>query len=211
MNEINNDEISFDVRKDQAITFYKKNKKKISNIAFLIILAIAGYFFFKTRQNEARTDAARSLYSAMMNTNTQQALKNLETIAKKSGYTYSDLVKFYGAALYEKNGDLNDAKEVLQRVVDETSHPAFKAVAELRLAQLNIDLGSDLEKTESILKGYTENAASPWQMQAMELLGALQLKKGSKEKATLSFNQIVRSDKAPADMAMRTKFILATL
>lgn len=121
------------------------------------------------------------------------------------------MVKFYGAALYEKNGDLNDAKEVLQRVVDETSHPAFKAVAELRLAQLNIDLGSNLEQTESILKGYTENAASPWQMQAMELLGALQLKKGSKEEATRSFNQIVRSDKAPADMVMRTKFILATL
>ncbi|PLX30191.1 MAG: hypothetical protein C0582_01405 [Alphaproteobacteria bacterium] len=211
MNEINNDEISFDVRKDQLITFYKKNKKKISNITFLIVLAVAGYFFYKSRQNEARTDAARSLYSAMMNTNTTQALKNLETIAKKSGYTYADLVKFYGATLYQKNNDLSQAREILLKTIEKTSNSEFKTIAQLRLAQVNIDLDVDLDQTEQMLRVYSLDPSSAWHVIALELMAALHLKKGNIDKAKEALHTVIHNAKAPADIKHRAEFILAAL
>ena len=160
------EDIKSEVRKDQLLAFYKKNKKLLSNVAFFVCLAIAGYFFYQTRQSEARVDASKSLYTAMMQKDDTAALKSLESIAKKSGYAYADLAKLYGAHIFEKMDNYEDAAYALQMAIKETSEPELKAIARLRLARLNIDFGKNPEETSKILSDFKKE--SPWYLLAKE-------------------------------------------
>ncbi len=204
------EEISTEVRRDQLISFYKKNKKLISNISFVVLLAVAGYFFYKTRQDEARVDAAKSLYAAMHQSNSEEALKYLENIAKKTGYSYADLSKFYGAYLFEKTGSYENARHALLKLIDESSHKTFKNIARLRIIRLNIDAGKNFEEAEILLTSF-QDPKSPWFFIAQELEASLKLAQGKNKEARKVLSTLAQNDEAPFDIKNRASFILATI
>lgn len=204
------EEIKYDVRKDQLITFYKKNKKHISNAVFFVFLAIAGYFFYKSRQDEARLDASKSLYYAMHHSKPEAALKSLKHIAKKSGYSYADLTKFFAAQLFEQQGKYEEARQVLQTLIKDTAHQTFKDLARLKLVRLDIDNKQNLEEAATHLAPFNAET-NPWHYQAQELHVALKIAEGKKSEAKKRAEDLINSDKAPADIKNRMIFIRPSL
>ncbi len=169
------EQISLEVKKDKVVNFYKKNKKKISNYSFIVLVAAGGYFFWKSRQKEARIEASQSLHAALnysAHNQNENALKTLENIAKKTGYTYADLAKFFGAFLLEKQQKVEESIAVLEKIIEKAEQKQLKSLASLYLARLRIDSRRDLDKADSALKLFLHEQ-NPWFSVAAELYVAL--------------------------------------
>jgi hypothetical protein len=191
-------EVDEDVRRDQAVEFWKKYQNYIIGLVVVVLIAAAGWRFYDWRRTQAAEAAGARFEQAMT---LERTGKNSEAdaafakLAADSPAGYAVLARLADAANLAKS-DPNRAIAAYDALSDDSSlGPLFREAARLRAAILRLDNGQT-EKAKTALDGLAAPTGA-FRSTAREVLGAAALAAGDFDGAGKWLDLIAADPEAP--------------
>ncbi len=165
-------------------TWWRNNGKAVMFGAVIGLGALYGWRYYQA-EKESNQEKASDAYAQVIEIISQQPDKaeeavNAFTAVHKGGY--ADLMTLKLAKTFVDNNELTKAAESL-RAVQRSKDPILKAVASLRLARIEVELGN----LDVALNELNKINSASWQGQINELRGDIALKKGEIDKAISAY------------------------
>ncbi len=202
-------EVDEEVRRDQALEFWKKYQNYIIAAVVLILFATAGWRFYDWRRTQAaeaagaRFEDALALERAGKDADAAAAFAKLASDAPRG---YAVLARLADAASLAKS-DPDRAISAYDTLADDASiSPLFRDAARLRAAILRLDNGQT-EKAKTALESLSTPGGS-FRSTARELLGANALAAGDYDAAGKWLDMIVADPEAPASARQNAEMML---
>jgi hypothetical protein len=191
-------EVDEDVRRDQALEFWKKYQNYIIAAVVLILIATAGWRFYDWRRTQAAEAAGARFQDALTlsrDGKTSDADTAFVKLAAEAPAGYVILSRLADAANLAKH-DPNRAIAAYDALADDSSiGPLFREAARLRAAILLIDNGQ-ADKAKAALEGLAAPTGA-FRSTARELLGAAALAAGDFDGAGKWLDLIAADPEAP--------------
>ena len=191
-------EVDEDVRRDQALEFWKKYQNYIIAAVVLILIATAGWRFYDWRRTQAAEAAGARFQDALTlsrDGKTSDADTAFVKLAAEAPAGYVILSRLADAANLAKH-DPNRAIAAYDALADDSSiGPLFREAARLRAAILLLDNGQ-ADKAKAALEGLAAPTGA-FRSTARELLGAAALAAGDFDGAGKWLDLIAADPEAP--------------
>jgi len=202
-------EVDEEVRRDQALEFWKKYQNLIIGAALLIVAGTAGWRVYDHFRQRAAEEAGARFEAASIlarDGKASEAIAGWNAMIKDSPQGYVLLARLRAAGEVGQ-GDANAGAAAFDAIANDASvAPLFRDVAKIRAAMLKVDTGAPAE-VEARLKPLAE-AGQPMRNLARELLGVAALKRNDMEAAARWFDMIVIDSQASADARARAEAFL---
>jgi len=202
-------EVDEDVRRDQALEFWKKYQSYIIGVVVLILVGTAGWRFYEWRQSQAAQAAGARFEEAMT---LERTGKNGEAdtvfakLAADGPAGYAVLARVANAANLAKT-DPDRAIAAYDGLSNDPSlGPLFREAARLRAAILRLDNGQ-ADKAKAALEGLAAPTGA-FRSTARELLGAAALASGDFENAGKWLDMIAADPEAPQEAKRNAEMLL---
>lgn len=197
--QVTEEPIALDVQLNKGEAFIEKNWKKIVAVLGVVIVVVAGVYFYKNYMNEKEQEAQKAIagaQTAFAQQQYEQALKGegnmkglLKIIDEYSGTKTANLAKLYAGLAYAKTDKVDEAIKMLEDFSaqdDDMVSPAAIAA----LGNLYVKKGDKEKGVQTLIKAAGEadnDAVSPvFLLQAAEVYESL----GQNDKAVELYNQI---------------------
>jgi hypothetical protein len=203
-------EIEEEVRRDQALDFWKKYQNPIIGIALAVVAATAGYSGYRYFQERAAQEAGAKFQAAVeaaRENNNEEANKLLDEVMNHGTAGYKKLARFRDAAAVGATDPEQGVKAYEAMQADKSLGPLLQDLARLRAAVLVADTASREDLTARLQP--LVQPGNPWAANAREILGLAALKAGDTETAGKIFDEIVTDRAAPAPLKQRAEVYLA--
>jgi hypothetical protein len=202
-------EVDEEVRRDQALLFWKKYQNLFIALAVLIVAAAGAWRFYTDRQR-AEAEAAGARFEAALSLSRENkpadADAAFQDLIKQGPKGYALLSRLRGAAEVAAT-DVPKAVAIYDVIAADSTVPALlQDVARLRAAMLRLDeadAGEIKQRLEPLAK-----AGAPFRNSARELLGYAALKAKDYDAAARWLDEIVVDVQAPAAMRQRAETLL---
>lgn len=202
-------EVDEEVRRDQALEFWKKYQNLIIGVALLIVAGTAGWRVYDHFRQRAAEEAGAKFEAASIlarDGKTSEAIAGWNAMIKDTPQGYVLLARLRAAGEIGQ-GDANAGAAAFDAIANDAAvAPLFREVAKVRAAMLKVDSGAPAE-VEARLKPLAE-AGQPMRNLARELLGVAALKRNDMEAAARWFDMIVIDSQASADARARAEAFL---
>ncbi|MBJ8849511.1 YfgM family protein [Citrobacter braakii] len=181
---------------DAVKRFFAENGKALAVGVILGVGALVGWRYWTSHQ----TESARSASLAYQNTVTAvsagkpDSLPAAEKFAAENKNTYGALASLELAQQFVDQNELEKAASQLQQGLAATSDENLKAVINLRLARVQVQL----KQADTALKTLDTIKGEGWTAIVAGLRGEALLSKGDKQGARSAWEAGVKSDASPA-------------
>ncbi len=202
-------EVDEEVRRDQAVEFWKKYQNYIIAAVVLLLLATAGWRFYEWRRIEAAQAASARFEDALSLERagkSGEASADFAKLAADAPKGYAILARMADAASLAKS-DPNRAIAAYDKLSDDDSiGPLFREAARLRAASLRLDNGQT-EQAKKALEGLAAPTGA-FRSTARELLGAAALAGGDFDGAGKWLDMIAADPEAPPAARQNAEMML---
>ena len=204
-------EVDEELKRDQALKFWKRYRWYIFGVAAAVVLVTAGYqawTWWDEKQRSARSDSYAAAIELIERGDTAAAAEALGALGAVGG-GYGTLAAFKQAGLKAEAGEPAAAIEIWDRLANSSAvAPAFRGVATLLSVMHQMNDG-DAAALEARLEPLIA-PGSGFQPIALELIAALALREGETARARDLYTQIADDRTAPAGAQRRaTRMLLA--
>lgn len=196
-------EVEEDVRRERIEKLWKQYSDYIIAGVAVIVLAVAGWQYWKSyhgkeiaRASDAYTSAAQKAASG----DTVGAATDFAKLSKDAPSGYSTVAKLEQANALLASGNTGDAVAIYKQI-EQNDAPGIAAVARLRHAWAIADLAPKAE-IETLLAPLTD-PTSDWKYSAREVLAYVEYHSGDPVKAAAQFKALADDKKAPANLRQR--------
>ncbi|HEX5999530.1 MAG TPA: tetratricopeptide repeat protein [Hyphomicrobiaceae bacterium] len=206
-------EIDEELRREQLLKLWDKYGVLILGAALAVILAVAGWQYYRSRQLQANEAASAQFIvglSDLAANRTFDGQKRLEELVAKGPHGYATLARLRLAAQSGTAGDTIDALNIYEAIVkDEKVDSILQDFARLQIVMLKFDSVpfSELRNQLSLLG----NDRNPWRYSARELLGMGAMKAGLPIEARNHFQRLLGDRATPPGVAERARMMMAML
>jgi len=202
-------EIDEDVRRDKAVSFFKKYFPLIIGAAALIVVATAAWRIYDYQRTQTAEKASARYEDALQlvhDGKLAEAEAAFEAIAKDAPAGYSTLARLRAidaqAAL-----DPAAAMKAYEALADDPAYdPSLASVARIRAAMLDIDIDDPKTFEQKVMP--LAGPASVFRYSARELLALAALKAGDYDAAGRWLDEIVADPQAPSGLRSRAEAFL---
>ena len=189
-------EVEEDLRRDQALAFWKKYGNTVIAAALVLVLAVAAQWGWREYSTRKQLQASADFLSAAATSDVAQreaALGKLVT----DGVTYAVLARFRLAETAIEAGDKAKARNILTEIgKDANADKALRDLAVIQSALLELEIGKP-ENATDMVKDLTKEGEA-YRLSALEITGLAQLAAGDKEKAKATFGDLKKAAEADA-------------
>lgn len=185
---------------DAIKRFFIENSKALVVGVILGGGALVGWRYWDNHQTES-VRAASLAYQNMMaavNTDKPDSIPAAEKFAAENKNTYGALASMELAQQFVDKNELKKAEAQLQQGLTATNDENLKAVINLRLARVQVQL----KQSDAALKTLDAIKGEGWTAIIADLRGEALLSKGDKKGARRSWEAGVNSDASPALIEM---------
>lgn len=206
-------EVNEELRSEQLQTAWKRFRPAIIGVAVLIVVGVAGASLFEWWQSRQSSASGDRFLTAIKNANdkkTDEAMKELEALAKDGFGAYPVLARVRLATVKAEKGDTKAAIADFLAIGQDGGVPtAMRNVAKLRAGWLMVDTS----KYEDVASQIEElaSASSAVRHSAREVLGLAAYKAGNYAKSKEWMQMIIADNDAPAGAKTRARMILAMI
>jgi hypothetical protein len=204
-------EVEEDVRRERYEKLWKQYGNYIIAAAVLLVLAVAGYQFWRTynlRQRQAFSDRFQAAQQLSASGKLAEAETQYGALAKDAPGGYATLAKFHLAGVYLEEGK-RDQSVALLRELATNSDQVLAATARLRLAWIMADAAPKAEISPIVQP--LIGPQSPWRFAAQEVLAYVDLRTGSRSDAESEYAKLAEDANAPQSLRQRAIAISAFL
>lgn len=199
-------EVDEALREDRAKVLWQRYGNVAISIATAIILATAGYVFWKdyaVGRDQALTD---TLLAALEDSESDPtgAIDALAMLAADASDRQGVIARLHEAALRAETGDADGAVDVYRRLADDGSvQDAWRNLARLLAVLHSLDTGDPDQLADELRPLTAED--SPWRYSAKELTGLLALRQGDTAEARQIFDLLAVDPFAPSGIRTRAE------
>jgi len=201
-------EVDEDVRRDRVVRIWTKYQYWFIALALLIVAGTAGWRAYQHYRNEA-AEAAGAQYEAALQLSqdgkSAEAEAAFDALARTAPKGYASLARLRAADEIATREPDRAIKAYDALAADQAFDPAFRDIARLRAAILDVD--GDPKEVEQRL-GLLAAQSFPYHNTIRELLGLAALKRNDFEAAGRWFDAIVSDPKASFALRQRTEAYL---
>ena len=205
-------EVDEALREDRAQRIWKRYGTLIIGGAAAIIIATAGFVFWRNYQADQDAQFTAALTAAIVaaEDNPQLAMDGLSGLAASAGSRHAMLAQILEAGLRAGEGDVDTALLLYAQVAaDGSVDEAWRQLATLLGVMHQVDSG-DPAQLEAELTPLTADT-SPWRYSARELAGLLALRRDDRDRAVELFSGLAADPAAPEGVRGRASDMLAWL
>lgn len=206
-------EVNEELRSEQLQTAWKRFRPFIIGVALLIVIGVAGASLFEWWQARESSASGDRFLTAIKNANdkkTDEAMKELEALAKDGFGSYPVLARMRLATVKADKGDAKGAIADFLAISQDGSIPAaMRNVAKLRAGWLMVDTAKYEEVASQIEE--LAGASSASRHSAREILGLAAYKAGNYAKSKEWMQKIIDDNDAPQGAKTRARMILALI
>jgi hypothetical protein len=204
-------EIEEDLRSEELSKIWTKYGKFVVAGAFVIVLGVAGWQYWRSNLEAQRVESARQFEAAsklVQQGKIDDALTAFGAIADKKGLGYASLAQLQKAALARSKNDIPGALAAYKALAeDQNADPLFRDLARLLRGLNGLETENPLE-LEAFLNPLLD-PSNPFTHSATELTALLAEKQGDVARA-LNISQGLAADlAAPAGIRQRAEEMAA--
>ncbi|MGH6891602.1 MAG: tetratricopeptide repeat protein, partial [Dongiaceae bacterium] len=189
-------EVEEDLRRDQALAFWKKYGNFVIAAALVVVLAVAGQWGWREYAARKQLQASADFLSAAATADVAQREAALGKLAAEGG-TYAVLARFRLAETALQAGDKAKARDVLSEIAkDQGADTALRDLATIQAALLELEIGKP-EAAAGMVKDLTQEGQA-YRLSALEITGLAAMAGGGKEKAKATFEEVKKLAAAQA-------------
>lgn len=199
-------EVDEALREDRAKLLWQKYGNMAISIATAVVLATAGYVFWKDYaegRDQALTD---TLLAALEDSESDPtaAIDALAALADDASDRQGVIARLHEAALRAETGDADGAVDVYRQLADDGSvQDAWRNLARLLAVLHSLDTGDPDQLADELRPLTAED--SPWRYSARELTGLLALRQGDMAEARQIFDLLAVDPLAPSGIRTRAE------
>jgi hypothetical protein len=206
-------EVDEDLRRDNAAKVWKKYAPYIIGTVVAVVLAVAGVQGWRAYDLDRRSklsDKFATALDAAAAGDTASSQEILSDLSDPASGGYQGLAAFEDARLRAKNGDIDGAIAIWDRLAATSSLGESLQKAAVILSVMNqIDTG-DAQSLRQRLEPLTAEG-QPYRAAALEMSALLALRQGDKEEARTLYSTLADDRNAPAGTRARATQMLAAL
>lgn len=206
-------EVDENLRRDQTEEWFKKNAPLIAGALLLFLAAVAGFLYWKDRQNKAAAADTETLVAAAedsIGNRPKAADTKLAGIVDSSSEGVATQAKLLRAGNLITQGNRSAAIAIYDEVAKDSSiAQPFRDLATIR----SVTAQFDALKPEEVVRRLADLAKpeSPWFGSAGEVTAMALLKQGKKDEAGRLFAAIASNKDVPVTIRSRAVQIAGTL
>ncbi|HRY06931.1 MAG TPA: tetratricopeptide repeat protein [Hyphomicrobiaceae bacterium] len=206
-------EVEEELRRERLEQLWKQYGTYLLLAAVILVIAVGGYQFNKSRQQAAANTAGAAFANAVYlvgEKKLDEARKVFEGLAENGPFGYAALARLKLAGLDVEAGD--KAKAISQYEALARSSNAddlLKSFARIQIASLKIG-EVDFTEVENRLNDLA-GESNPWRANARELIGLAALKAGKLDAARKPLEQILADPTSPSDVRERAQMLMAEI
>lgn len=181
---------------DALKRFFAENGKALAVGVILGIGALVGWRYWTGHQEGATRSASLSYENsvAALRADKPETFKAAEKFAADNKNTYGAFASLELAQKYVDNNELDKAASQLQQGLNAASDENLKAVINMRLARVQVQL----KQPDAALKTLESIKGEGWTAIVADLRGEALLSKGDKQGARTAWESGAKSDASPA-------------
>jgi hypothetical protein len=204
-------EVEEDVRRERYEKLWKQYGNYIIAGAVLLVLAVAGYQFWRTydlRQRQAYSDRFQAAQQLSASGNLAAAETQYAELANNAPAGYATLAQFHLAGVYLEEGKRDQSVALLQKLTT-NSDPVLASTARLRLAWIMADAEPKAQIATVLQPLLAPDSA--WRFAAQEVLAYVDLRTGARTDAETAYTKLSQDTTAPQTLRQRALAISAFL
>lgn len=178
---------------DAIKRFFAENGKALAVGVILGVGALLGWRYWTSHQTESARSASLA-YQNAVTAGKPDSISAAEKFATENKNTYGALASMELAQQFVDQNELEKAAAQLQQGLAATSDENLKAVINLRLARVQVQL----KQADTALKTLDTVKGEGWAAIVADLRGEALLSKGDKQGARSAWEAGVKSDASPA-------------
>ncbi len=206
-------EVEEDLRHEHYKRLWDKYGSYMLGVAVLIVVATGGYRGWEAWQASQAENAGDRYVAALQSANEgelQSAEQALMALGADAPAGYAVLAKLRAASVKAQSGDAEAALKAFAEIAGDSSvKQSFRNAARIHAGYLLVDNG-DLAQIKKQVSDLTETGQA-WRHSARELMGLANYKSGDLDEARKWFQQAVDDRQAPANLANRSRLMLALI
>ncbi|MBA8276244.1 YfgM family protein [Escherichia fergusonii] len=181
---------------DAVKRFFAENGKALAVGVILGVGALIGWRYWNSHQVETARSASLAYQNAVTEANAgkPEGIVVAEKFVTENKNTYGALASLELAQQFVDKNELQKAEAQLQQGLTATSDENLKAVINLRLARVQVQL----KQADAALKTLDTIKGEGWAAIVADLRGEALLSKGDKQGARSAWEAGVKSDASPA-------------
>nr|WP_318384730.1 YfgM family protein [uncultured Enterobacter sp.] len=181
---------------DALKRFFAENGKALAVGVILGIGALVGWRYWTGHQDDSTRAASLSYENAVaaLHAEKPETLTAAEKFAADNKNTYGAFASLELAQQFVENNQLDKAAAQLQQGLNAASDENLKAVINLRLARVQVQL----KQADAALKTLDSIKGEGWAAIVADLRGEALLSKGDKQGARAAWESGAKSDASPA-------------
>lgn len=184
-------EVEEDLRRDQALAFWKKYGNFVIAAALLVVLAVAAQWGWREYSTQKQIQASADFLSAAATSDVAQREAALGKLVPDGGI-YAVLARFRLAETALETGDKAKARNILGEIAaDAGADKALRDLATVQAALLELEIGKP-EAAADMVKDLAKEGEA-YRLSALEITGLAQMKAGDKEKAKATFGELKKA------------------
>lgn len=181
-------EVEEDLRRDQALAFWKKYGNFVIAAALVVVLAVAGQWGWREYTTRQQLQASADFLSAAASSDLAQREAALGKLAAEGG-TYAVLARFRLAETAIEAGDKAKARGILAEIAkDQDADQALRDLATIQAALLELEIGKP-EAAADLVKDLTLEGQA-YRLSALEITGLAAMVGGDTGKAKATFEEM---------------------
>lgn len=198
-------EVDDELRRDQALTVWRRYGRIIIGVIVVALLAFAAFLFWQHRQEQAagrEGERLQQAYDALAANDTAAATQPLAALAASSRDGYRVLAAFTAADVALQKNDLKGAAAKFAAIAGDTSvAQPFRDLALIRQTSAEFDT----LKPDVVVERLRTLAAAnnPWVGSAGELVAAAYLRQGRRDLAGQVYARIAGNEDVPRSLRQR--------
>ncbi len=181
-------EVEEDLRRDQALAFWKRYGNFVIAAALVVVLAVAGQWGWREYTTRRQLQASADFLSAAATADVAQREAVLGRLAAEGGI-YAVLARFRLAETAIEAGDKAKARGILSEIAqDQSADKALRDLATIQAALLELEIGKP-EAAAELVKDLTQEGQAH-RLSALEITGLSAMAGGDKQKAKTTFEEV---------------------
>ncbi len=203
-------EVDEEVRRDRAIEFWKKHQNLILGVALLIVLASAGFRYWRYEKEKAEQAAGvqfQAVIAAIQAGKTDEANGGLAKLAAEAPGGYRVLAQMTEAG-NKAASDPQASIAAFDAIAGDASFdPLFRDAARLRAALIRLDQPKDEQAGAAALTSLA-GGEGPFRRTARLALGAVALSRADYDEAAKQFDLVLGDPEAsPTERQLAERWI----
>jgi hypothetical protein len=206
-------EVAEELKQERYEALWKKYGRYVVALAVVVVLAVAGYQYWRQQQQEAQLAASERFTQALglaREGKLKEAQEAFGSVARNGASGYAALARLRQAELFLRANDKSAGFGVYEQMAGDTSlDPLFRNAAVLQWAYAALDDANPGQMIERLRPLAAEGI--PWRHLARELTALYSERAGRREDAVRILTELEKDKNAPAGVRNRSRELLALL